>query len=93
LDEAYQRVWRGVQRIVRESPGKTVCIVGHGGTTRILVSHFMGMLPKLYRHPAPTKNTDLTIVRTDGRDYRIEALFDDAHLERPQSPEERASAI
>lgn len=92
LDQAYQRVRRAVDRIVRESPGKTVCIVGHGGTTRILVSHFMGLLPKLYRHPQPTKNTDLTIVRTDGLTFRIEALFADAHLARPPSPEERASA-
>lgn len=90
LDQAYERVRPAIDRIVRESPGQTVCIVGHGGTTRILVSHFMGLLPKLYRHPKPTRNTDLTIVRTDGTTYRIEALFEDAHLARPPSPEERA---
>ena len=91
LDQAYGRARSALERIVRETPGATVCIVGHGGIMRILVSHFLGLLPRLYRHPTPTRNTDLTIVRTDGSAYRIEALFDDAHLSRPPSPEERAT--
>ena len=91
LEQAYARARRAIDRIVSESPRATVCIVGHGGIARILVSHFMGLLPKLYRHPRPTTNTDLTIVRTDGTTFRIEALFDDAHVARPPSPEERAT--
>jgi broad specificity phosphatase PhoE len=91
LEHAAARARGAIERLVGESPGATVCIVGHGGIMRILVSHFMGLLPKLYRHPQPTKNTDLTIVRTDGRTFRIEALFDDAHIARPPSPEERAT--
>lgn len=89
LERAYTRAKAALDEVVRGSPGATICIVGHGGITRILVSHFMGLLPRLYRHPSPTKNTDITIVRTDGTTYRIEALFDDAHLQRPPSPEER----
>lgn len=91
LEQAYARARAAIERIVAESPGATVCIVGHGGIARILVSHFMGLLPKLYRHSRPTTNTDLTIVRTDGRAFRIEALFDDAHVARPPSPEEKAT--
>lgn len=91
LEQAYTRARAAIERIVRESPGATVCIVGHGGIARILVSHFMGLLPKLYRHHKPTTNTDLTIVRTDGATFRIEALFDDAHVARPPSPEEKAT--
>jgi broad specificity phosphatase PhoE len=90
LDQAFRRAKGAVDRIVAEHPGRTVCVVGHGGITRILVSHFLGLLPKLYRHHAPTRNTDITIVRTDGVTYRVEALFDDAHLDKPASPEERA---
>lgn len=92
LEAAATRARRAIDRIVAESPGKTVCIVGHGGIARILVSYFMGLLPKLYRHPRHTTNTDLTIVRTDGTTYRIEALFDDAHVGRAPSPEERTTA-
>lgn len=90
LEQAYVRAKRAVDRIAAEHPGSTVCVVGHGGITRILASHFLGLLPKLYRHHAPTRNTDITIVRTDGDTYRVEALFDDAHLDKPLSPEERA---
>jgi broad specificity phosphatase PhoE len=91
LDQAYTRARAAVERIVREGPGATVCIVGHGGITRILVSYFLGLFPKLYQRARPTTNTDLTIVRTDGTIFRIEALFDDAHVARPPSPEERAT--
>lgn len=80
LDQAYERARRTLDRIVAESAGGTVCIVGHGGIMRILVSHFMGLLPRLYHHPVPTTNTDVTVVRTDGSSYRIEALFDASHL-------------
>jgi broad specificity phosphatase PhoE len=91
LDQAYTRARAAIERIVGESPGATVCIVGHGGITRILVSYFLGLFPKLYQRTRPTTNTDLTIVRTDGTTFRIEALFDDAHVARPPSPEERAT--
>ncbi len=90
LEQVRERTVAAIERVVRESPGATICIVGHGGVTRILVSHFLGILPELYRHHAPTDNTNVTVVRTDGRAYRVESLFEAPHLERPPSPEERA---
>jgi len=90
LEQVRDRVVPATQRIVAQSSGKTVCIVGHGGVARVLVSHFLGLLPTLYQHHAPTQNTNITIVRTDGTTYRVEQLFEAAHLaERPPSPEER----
>lgn len=89
LEDALARVSGVVDRIVAESPGKTVCVVGHGGVTRILVSHFLGMLPTLYRHPTPSTNTNITIVRTDGIAYRVDSLFEAGHLDQTPSPEER----
>lgn len=80
LDEALERTTTIIDRLVAESPGKRICIVGHGGTTRILVSHFLGLLPKLYRHPTPSANTNITVVHTDGITYRVEALFEAGHL-------------
>jgi len=80
LEAALRRTTTLIDRLVAESPGKRLCIVGHGGTTRILVSHFLGMLPKLYRHPTPSANTNITVVHTDGITYRVEALFEDKHL-------------
>lgn len=90
LEEALGRALAVLDRLVRESPGRTICIVGHGGVTRILVSHFLGLLPKLYRHPSPSANTNVTVVRSDGITYRVESLFEAGHLaQRPPSPEER----
>lgn len=81
LDTALARVRAVVERLVAEGPGKRICIVGHGGTTRILVSDFLGMLPKLYRHPTPSANTNITVVHTDGVTFRVESLFEAAHLD------------
>jgi broad specificity phosphatase PhoE len=64
---------------VSESPGKTLVVVGHGGVTRILVSLFMGVLPKLIRVPAT--NTNITIVTHDPeRGYVVQEMFKDTHL-------------
>ncbi|MBI2983901.1 MAG: histidine phosphatase family protein [Chloroflexi bacterium] len=80
LEQVRDRVVSAIDRIVAASPGKGICIVGHGGVTRILISHFMGLLPALYRHHAPTANTNVTVIRTDGLTYRVESLFEAAHL-------------
>lgn len=90
LEEVRDRVVAVIDRIVAASPGQMVCVVGHGGATRILVSHVLGLLPQLYRHHAPTENTNVTVVRADGITYRVEKLFEAGHLAfRPPSPEER----
>lgn len=89
LEEALGRALAVLDHLVRESPGRTICIVGHGGVTRILVSQFLGLLPKLYRHPSPSANTNITVVRTDGITYRVDSLYDAGHLDQPPSPEER----
>ena len=89
LDQALHRARAILTRIAAESPGKTICVVGHGGITRILLSDFMGLLPKLYRHQVGATNTSITVVRTDGATYRVDRLYDTGHLERPPSPEER----
>lgn len=81
LDAALARVRARVDRLVSEGPGTRICIVGHGGTTRILVSHYLGLLPKLYRHPTPSANTNITVVHADGATYRVESLFEATHLD------------
>ncbi len=80
LEQVASRVLSALDRIVAASPGKTVCIVGHGGVTRILISHFLRMLPELYTHATPAQNTNVTVVRTDGITYRVESLFASEHL-------------
>lgn len=78
LEQVVERALAAVRRIVRETPGGTVLVVGHGGVTRILVSHFLGILPKLDRSRAT--NTNVTVVVTDGETGRVERLFESAHI-------------
>lgn len=78
LEQVLERALAAIRRIVRETPSGTVLVVGHGGVTRILVSHFLGILPKLDRTPA--RNTNVTVVVTDGETGRVERLFESAHV-------------
>jgi probable phosphoglycerate mutase len=79
LDQVVERAMRVIDRLTAESPGRTICVVGHGGVTRILVSGFMGVLPKLIRLPAT--NTNITIVTHDpDRGYVVQEMFKDTHL-------------
>ena len=78
LDAVFDRAFGLLGRVVAESPGKTIVVVGHGGVTRILVSHFLGLLPKLHRTRAV--NANITKVTTDGRIFAVQQLFDDTHI-------------
>lgn len=80
LEEALARSSACIDRLVAESPNATICVVGHGGITRILVSHYLGMLPKLYRHATGSANTNITVVRAEGGAYRVESLYEAGHL-------------
>ena len=78
LDQVLSRAHRVFTRIAQESAGQRVLIVGHGGVTRILISHFLGLLPRLDRSPAT--NTNVSVVVSDGVTHRVERLFTDANV-------------
>lgn len=79
LDRVVERAMNVIDWLVTGSAGKTICIVGHGGVTRILVSKFMGVLPKLIRVPAT--NTNITIVTFDAENgYMVQEMFKDTHV-------------
>ena len=78
LEQVLARAHHVITRIARENAGQQVLVVGHGGVTRILMSHFMGLLPRLDRGVAT--NTNISVVVSDGITHRVERLFTDAHL-------------
>ena len=79
LEQVVTRAMRVIDRLVDQNAGQTICVVGHGGVTRILVSGFLGVLPKLIRVPAT--NTNITIVtHAPGRGYMVDEMFNDAHV-------------
>ncbi|HEV8671505.1 MAG TPA: histidine phosphatase family protein [Candidatus Limnocylindria bacterium] len=78
LEAVLARSLRALGRLARENPGGTVLVVGHGGVTRILVSHFLGILPRLDRSRA--HNTNLTVLVFDGETGRLEKVHESSHL-------------
>jgi broad specificity phosphatase PhoE len=78
LEQVLSRAHRVITRIAAQSAGQRVLIVGHGGVTRILMSHFLGLLPRLDQSPA--MNTNISVVVSDGITHRVERLFTDTHL-------------
>jgi broad specificity phosphatase PhoE len=79
LDLVLSRAHRVITRIASENAGQRVLVVGHGGVTRILMSHFLGLLPRLDRSPAT--NTNMSVVVSDGVTHRVERLFSDANVD------------
>ena len=78
FEEILARVTGFVDALVPASLGRTVCLVAHGMTNRIIAAHFLGTLPDVGGHNSA--NTNVTIVETDGRTNRVVKLFDDAHV-------------
>lgn len=78
LNQVVARTLGAIERLTKESPGKTILVVGHGGVNRILLSHFLGILPKLDRTPGG--NTSISVVHTDGRTHTVERLFVTDHV-------------
>jgi broad specificity phosphatase PhoE len=81
FDQVLSRTLGAIDRLTKESPGKTILIVGHGGVNRILLSHFLGILPRLDRTPGG--NTNISVVHTDGKTHTVERLFATDHVSRP----------
>ena len=84
LDQVLARTLGAIDRLTRESPGKTILVVGHGGVNRILLSHFLGILPKLDRSPGG--NTNISVVHTDGKSHTVERLFATDHVLESDRP-------
>lgn len=78
LAHVLERGLRALRRIHAENPGATVLVIGHGGVTRILVSHFLGLLPRL--DASRQTNTAVTVIVTDGVTGRVDRLFESAHV-------------
>ena len=78
LAQVLKRAIGAMRRLAKEKPGRTILVVGHGGVTRILVSHFQGILPRLDRSRAT--NTNVTVIRFDGDTGRVDQLFESAHV-------------
>ena len=78
LEQVVERALRAVRRLHRETPGGRILVIGHGGVSRILASHYLGILPKL--DSSPQRNTAVTVIAVDDDGGRVERLFASEHV-------------
>jgi len=78
LEQVLDRALGAMRRIARETPGGTVLVIGHGGVTRILLSHYLGVLPRL--DATRQTNTAVSVVVLDGENATVQRLFESAHV-------------
>ena len=81
LEGVLERALRAMRRLHRETPGGTVLVIGHGGVTRILASHYLGILPKL--DATAQTNIAITVIVVDDEGGRVQRLFDVGHITEP----------
>ncbi|TMC32279.1 MAG: histidine phosphatase family protein [Chloroflexi bacterium] len=79
LEGVLERALRAMRRLHREDPGGTVLVIGHGGVTRILASHYLGILPKL--DATAQTNTAITVIVVDDEGGHVERLFASDHVD------------
>jgi len=78
LEQVLERALRAMRRLHRETGGARILVVGHGGVTRILASHYLGILPKL--DGSPQRNTAVTVIAVSDDGGRVERLFGSEHI-------------
>lgn len=64
IEDIVARTVKGLNKLSEAHPEKHVCIVGHGGTTRILVAYLLGMSPYSF-YKLPGRNASITIFKYD----------------------------
>lgn len=78
FEEVVGRITRYLDELVPTALGRTVCLVAHGMTNKIIAGYYLGTLPRVAG--GNSANTNVTIIETDGVSHRIVKLFDDAHV-------------
>ena len=78
LEQVLERALRAMRRLHRETEGGRILVVGHGGVTRILASHYLGILPKL--DASRQTNTAVTVIVVGDDGGRVDRLFGSEHV-------------
>ena len=82
LGEVAQRCHAGMEKIIRENPGKNVLVVAHGGIIRIIAATALGM-PLNDSWKIKQDNVALNIIEFYDKESAIVCLLNDiSHLDR-----------
>ena len=81
MRQVYDRVWEAVRAIVRENPGKTVCVASHGCAIRNILCHAMNKPLEQLNDVDWCDNTAVSVIDFDQQGNPHLAVWNDAsHL-------------
>lgn len=79
IEAALARVVAAAEEALRATRTWPLCIVGHGGSLRLLVRHLLGLSARR-SWALDLDNASLSVLERDGSDWRIERWNDTLHL-------------
>ncbi|HUW11946.1 MAG TPA: histidine phosphatase family protein [Anaerolineae bacterium] len=81
--EMRQRAAAALEQIAGAHPGRTVCLVTHGGIVYALRGHALGqgLGPELFQGLPPNRNTAVTTLHLEDGTWRVGQLMDAGHLD------------
>lgn len=93
--EVYDRVWRGLKRIIDDpdNDGKSILIASHGAALRCALCKIMfDSVDKLIDTPW-SKNTAVSLLLCDGENLKLEYFNDFSHLPEEYISKRKAYAV
>jgi len=72
-----QRAAPAMQALVRAHPDQTIVVVAHKTTNRLLIAHFLGIDPRLYRDKLAQRPACLNVLQFDGESEMQLLLLND----------------
>jgi len=83
-----ERAVPAMQRLVRAHPEQTLVVVAHKTTNRLLIAHFLGIDPRLYRDKLAQRPACLNVLQFDSEtEAQLLLLNDIGHYQLAPSPD------
>jgi len=80
MEAFYKRILSAIMDIIKNNPGKNICVVTHGTAIRALMCYFYGYELEKMLIVRWFDNTAITITDINGEDVRVVVEGDDSHL-------------
>lgn len=81
MQQVYDRVWEAIRSIVRDNPGKTVCVTSHGCAIRNILCHALNKPLEQLNDVDWCDNTGISVIDFDAQGNPKAVLVNDAsHL-------------
>jgi probable phosphoglycerate mutase len=87
-ESVMRRAVPALQALVRTHPGQTIAVVAHKTTNRVLITHFLGIEPRLYRDKLGQRPACINVLEfASESDAQLLLLNDIGHYAMTPSPD------